>query len=196
MYKKLLSVSKKLVPRISETESVALNSGTTSVEKYFFKGTIPKNYIKNNYPYPKISPNSIINTDVNLLCNSVDDYKIYQSKEIDDSLLNIIKDKKLFGMIIPKKYGGLELNHHEQSQIVQKISTASNPLGVMIMVPNSLGPAELLLKYGSEEDKEKYLSGLAKGEYIPCFGLTGQHSGSDAAKMLDTGVLINKNGKK
>ena len=196
MYRKILNTSKKLVPRISETESIALNSGTTSVEKYFFKGKIPKNHIKNTYNYPKLSSDSIINTSTELLCKNVDDYKIYQTKKIDDSVLNIIKEKKLFGMIIPKKYGGLQLNHHEQSQIVQKISTASNPLGVMIMVPNSLGPAELLLKYGTEEEKNKYLEGLAKGEYIPCFGLTGQHSGSDAANMLDTGVLIEKNGKK
>ena len=99
-------------------------------------------------------------------------------------------------MIIPEKYGGLELGHHEQSQIVQKISTASNPVGVIIMVPNSLGPAELLLKYGTEEEKEKYLNGLADGKYIPCFGLTGQHSGSDAASMLDTGEVFERDGKK
>ena len=196
MYRKILNASKKLVPRISETESIALNSGTTSVEKYFFKGKIPKNYIKKSYNYPKLDSNSIIHNDVDLLCKNVNDYKIYQTKKIDESVMNLIKNKKLFGMIIPKKYGGLELNHHEQSQIVQKISTCSNPLGVMIMVPNSLGPAELLLKYGSEEDKQKYLNGLANGEYIPCFGLTGQHSGSDAANMLDTGIVIEKNGKK
>ena len=196
MYRKILNASKKLVPRISETESIALNSGTTSVEKYFFKGKIPKNYIKKSYNYPKLDSNSIIYNDVDLLCKNVNDYKIYQTKKIDESVMNLIKNKKLFGMIIPKKYGGLELNHHEQSQIVQKISTCSNPLGVMIMVPNSLGPAELLLKYGSEEDKQKYLNGLANGEYIPCFGLTGQHSGSDAANMLDTGIVIEKNGKK
>lgn len=196
MYRKIFNASKKLVPRISETESIALNSGTTSVEKYFFKGKIPKNYIKKSYNYPKLDSNSIIYNDVDLLCKNVNDYKIYQTKKIDESVMNLIKNKKLFGMIIPKKYGGLELNHHEQSQIVQKISTCSNPLGVMIMVPNSLGPAELLLKYGSEEDKQKYLNGLANGEYIPCFGLTGQHSGSDAANMLDTGIVIEKNGKK
>ena len=196
MYRKLLNTSKKLVPRISETESIALNSGTTSVEKYFFKGKIPNKYLKNTYKYPIINSSSIIHSDVNELCDSVDDYSIYQTKIINNNLLNSIKEKKLFGMIIPKKYGGLELNHHEQSQIVQKISTASNPLGVIIMVPNSLGPAELLLKYGTEEEKEKYLEGLAHGKYIPCFGLTGQHSGSDAANMHDTGVLIEKNGKK
>jgi len=196
MYKKIFQISKKLVPRISETESIALNSGTTSIEKYFFKGKFPSQHLNKTYNYPSISSTSIIHTDVEKLCNSVDDYSTYQNKNIDQKCIDIIKEKKLFGMIIPKKYGGLELNHHEQSQIVQKISTASNPLGVMVMVPNSLGPAELLLKYGTNEEKEKYLNGLAHGEYIPCFGLTGQHSGSDAASMLDTGILIQKKGKK
>ena len=196
MYRKILNTSKKLVPRISETESIALNSGTTSIEKFFFKGKMSNKYLRKKYKYPLISPNSIINSDVNELCESVDDYKIYQTKIIEPELLNSIKQKKLFGMIIPEKYGGLELGHHEQSQIVQKISTASNPVGVIIMVPNSLGPAELLLKYGTEEEKEKYLNGLADGKYIPCFGLTGQHSGSDAASMLDTGEVFERDGKK
>lgn len=196
MYRKLLNTSKRLVPRISETESIALNSGTTSIEKFFFKGKMNKGYLKQNYKYPNISPDSIINTGVNELCNSIDDYNIYQTKNIDSKIFDSIREKKLFGMIIPKKYGGLELGHHEQSQIVQKISTASNPVSVVIMVPNSLGPAELLLKYGTDEEKEKYLGGLADGKYIPCFGLTGQHSGSDAASMLDTGVVFEKEGKK
>ena len=196
MYRKLLNTSKRLVPRISETESIALNSGTTSIEKFFFKGKMNKGYLKQNYKYPNISPDSIINTEVNELCNSIDDYNIYQTKNIDSKIFDSIREKKLFGMIIPKKYGGLELGHHEQSQIVQKISTASNPVSVVIMVPNSLGPAELLLKYGTDEEKEKYLGGLADGKYIPCFGLTGQHSGSDAASMLDTGVVFEKEGKK
>ena len=196
MYRKLLNTSKRLVPRISETESIALNSGTTSIEKFFFKGKMNKGYLKQNYKYPNISPDSIINNCVNELCNSIDDYNIYQTKNIDSKIFDSIREKKLFGMIIPKKYGGLELGHHEQSQIVQKISTASNPVSVVIMVPNSLGPAELLLKYGTDEEKEKYLGGLANGKYIPCFGLTGQHSGSDAASMLDSGVVFEKEGKK
>ena len=85
MYRKILDFSKRLVPKISETESIALNSGTTSVEKYFFKGSIPKNHIKNTYVYPKLNPSSIINTSVNELCASVDDYNTYQTKNVDDS---------------------------------------------------------------------------------------------------------------
>ena len=105
MYRKILNTSKNQFKN-SETESIALNSGTTSVEN-IFKGSIPKNHIKNTYVYPKLNPSSIINTSVNELCASVDDYNTYQTKNVDDNVLNIIKDKKLFGMIIPKKYGGL-----------------------------------------------------------------------------------------
>jgi acyl-CoA dehydrogenase len=196
MYQKLLNRAKKLIPRISQTERIALNSGTKSVEELFFKGHFPKKYLKDNFPYPSTSSNTFINQDIEKFCNSINDYEIFQKKEIPSSVYDEIKKNKLFGMIIPKKYGGLELNHHLQSQVVQKISTASNPVGVVVMVPNSLGPAELLLKYGTDQEKDKYLEKLANGEYIPCFGLTGQHSGSDAASMLDTGVVFEKDNKK
>jgi len=196
MYQKLLNRAKKLIPRISQTERIALNSGTKSVEELFFKGIFPKKYLKENFKYPSTKDNTFINNDIEKFCESINDYDIFQKKEIPSSVYNDIKKNKLFGMIIPKKYGGLELNHHLQSQVVQKISTASNSVGVIVMVPNSLGPAELLLKYGTDQEKDKYLKKLADGEYIPCFGLTGQHSGSDAASMLDTGIVFEKEGKK
>lgn len=196
MYQKLLNRAKKLIPRISQTERIALNSGTKSVEELFFKGLFPKKYLKENFKYPSTNNNTFINNDIEKFCASINDYDIFQKKEIPASVYNNIKKNKLFGMIIPKKYGGLELNHHLQSQVVQKISTASNPVGVIVMVPNSLGPAELLLKYGTDLEKDKYLKKLVDGEYIPCFGLTGQHSGSDAASMLDTGIVFEEEGKK
>jgi acyl-CoA dehydrogenase len=196
MYQKLLNWAKKLIPRISQTERIALNSGTKSVEELFFKGFFPKKYLKLNFKYPSTNNNTFINNDIEKFCDSINDYDIFQKKEIPTSVYNNIKKNKLFGMIIPKKYGGLELNHHLQSQVVQKISTASNPVGVIVMVPNSLGPAELLLKYGTDQEKNKYLKKLVDGEYIPCFGLTGQQSGSDAASMLDTGIVFEKEGKK
>ena len=196
MYRRLLSISKKLVPRISETESIALNSGTISVEQSFFEGSFDKKRLL-KYSYPQLLPSSKkLHQAVDLFCDNIDDDSIHSEKHIPSYVLDDIKANKLLGMIIPKKYSGLQLNHHEQSQIVQKISTASSPVGVFIMVPNSLGPAELLLKYGTEEEKDKYLGKLALGEYIPCFGLTAQHSGSDAASMRDEGVLIEKDGKK
>ena len=197
MYKRLLNLSKKFVPKISETESIALKSGTISIERHFFKGTFDKNHLIQTYPYPKLLESSkSLHESVEHFCSGLDDNYLYTIKQIPKSIFKEINEHKLLGMIIPKKYGGLELNHHEQSQIVQKISTASSAVGVTVMVPNSLGPAELLLKYGTEKEKDKYLPKLADGTFVPCFGLTGQHSGSDAASMLDTGVLMEKDGKK
>ena len=197
MYKRLLNLSKKFVPVISQTESIALNSGTISVEQLFFKGIFNKKFLNNNYPYPKLLESSKpLHDSVQKLCDNIDDYSIYQNKKIPESVFDEINKNKLLGMIIPKEYGGLQLNHHEQSQVVQKISTASSPVGVTVMVPNSLGPAELLLKYGTQEEKDQYLPKLSSGEFIPCFGLTGQSSGSDAASMPDSGVLIEEDGVK
>ena len=185
-----------MIPRISETERIALNSGTKGIEELFFKGALSKKYLINNFKYPVINDNILLNQKINNFCKEINDYQIYQEKKIPNNIYENIKKNKLFGLIIPLCYGGLECNHHLQSQIVQKISTVSNPVSVVVMVPNSLGPAELLLKYGTEEEKNKYLPKLANGEYIPCFGLTGQHSGSDAASMRDIGELIEKDGKK
>ena len=197
MHRRLLNISKKLVPKISQTESIALNSGTISIEQNFFKGHFNKKQIIEKYPYPTLLESSKpLHDSVQKFCEEIDDYTIYQTKNIPSSIFEEINKHKLLGMIIPKEYGGLQLNHHEQSQVVQKISTASSPVGVTVMVPNSLGPAELLLKYGTHQEKEQYLPKLASGEFIPCFGLTGQSSGSDAASMLDSGVLNEENGIK
>lgn len=196
MIRKLLNFSKKLIPKISNTERIALNSGNVSIDFDIFNGKLSNKYIINKFSYPTLSKESIINSSVQSLCSSINDDEIFRTKEIPKEIYESIAKKKLYGMIIPKKYNGLDLNHHEQSQIVQKISTASTPVGITVMVPNSLGPAELLLKYGTFEQKNEYLPKLASGELIPCFGLTGQHSGSDAASMGDTGILIKKDNKK
>jgi acyl-CoA dehydrogenase len=196
MFKKLLNYSKKVIPKISETERIALNSGTISIDKDIFSGFLDKKKLIRNYKYPTISNNSIINSTVNDLCNDINDYEIYKKSEIPDSIYEKIANSGLYGMIIPSVYYGLELNHHTQSQIVQKISTASNPVGITVMVPNSLGPAELLLKYGTDIQKNTYLPKLADGTLLPCFGLTGPHSGSDAASMRDTGVVFEEHNKK
>lgn len=193
---KLLKFSKKFIPKISETERIALNSGTVSLDLHLFNGSINKTDIIKKYSYPLIAENSILNSSVNKLCEMINDNEIYEKREIPKKIYDNIAESNLFGMIIPKNLGGLELSHHEQSQIVQKICTASTPVGITVMVPNSLGPAELLLKYGTDKQKNEYLPQLANGTLIPCFGLTGPHSGSDAASMKDTGILFEENGKK
>ena len=101
---------------------------------------------------------------------------------------------RFFGMIIPKKYGGLGFSAHGHSQVVMKIASRSGSAAVTVMVPNSLGPGELLMRYGTEPQKDWFLPRLASGEIIPCFGLTGPSSGSDAANMRDLGIVEEQNG--
>ena len=181
-----------MVPKISETERVALESGGASIESAYFRGewTRPRS-LAQQFPLPVFrEEKKYLWKDVRELCSeTIRDDQIVSEKKIPLQVYDKIKEKGLFGMIVPEKYGGLQLNHHEQSQLVTFISSASQAVGVVVMVPNSLGPAELLMKYGTPEQKEKYLPSLAVGKLIPCFGLTGPFSGSDAASMPDTGIL-------
>lgn len=193
MIQRFTQWSRRMLPKISETERVALESGTVSLDRFFFKGKrlTPTDLVR-MVPRPQRNEdvNSPTNKMVEQFCRSLDDEKIMTQKKIPETIFESLKQTRLLGMIIPKKYNGLELNHHDQSQIVQKISTASSTVGILVMVPNSLGPAELLLKYGTPEQKEQYLPGLASADLIPCFGLTGPLSGSDAASMKDKGTVF------
>lgn len=186
----LIRICKRLIPKISDTERTALVSGGKSIENGYFRGSWQIKKIVEQYPLPTIDPSSSIFQKTDALCQKINDYQIFTAKKIPSLIVETIKNDGFLGLIIPPQYGGLGLNHHEQSQVVQKISSASNPVGVLVMVPNSLGPAELLVTYGTEFQKKKYLQGLALGQYIPCFGLTGPHSGSDAAAMLDKGIVF------
>ena len=178
-----------MLPKISDTERIALQSGTVSLDSFFFKGErLSRSDLVRMIPPSKRSHS--MDEQVESFCRSLDDEEIMSSGVLPNRLWKNLRQNKLLGMIIPKKYGGLELDHHEQSQIVQKISSASTTTGIVVMVPNSLGPAELLLKYGTEDQKNKYLPGLASADYIPCFGLTGPMSGSDAASMKDRGIVF------
>ena len=113
----------------------------------------------------------------------------HERYDLPPQVWQFVKDKGFLGMIIPKKYGGLGFSAIAHSAVVLKLSTRSNALGVSVMVPNSLGPAELLLHYGTEEQKNHYLPRLAKGLEVPCFALTSPEAGSDAAAIPDFGVV-------
>jgi len=187
-----LSWAKKMVPKISNTERVALESGAASIESAYFRGEwIKPCALADQFPLPMFrKEKKYLWKGVERHCAEIiRDHEIFQEKKIPTYVYEDLKQMGLFGMIVPEQFGGLQLNHHEQSQIVTYIASASQPVGVVVMVPNSLGPSELLVKYGTSEQKEKYLPSLASGEQLPCFGLTGPHSGSDAASMPDTGVL-------
>ena len=133
---------------------------------------------------------------MNKLCSLVSDWDLWETRQISPEAFEYIKKEKFFGMIIPKKYGGLEFSALAHGEVICKVSARSIGLGIFIMVPNSLGPAELLHNYGTEEQKKKYLPRLASGEDIPCFALTEPHAGSDAGSIQSHGEIFkNEDGR-
>ncbi|TXD96379.1 acyl-CoA dehydrogenase [Psychrobacter frigidicola] len=179
------------MPSMSDTEREALDAGTSWWEKELFMGK-PNWRTFANYPYPQLSTEeqSFIDNEVEVLCAMLDEWKIqHEDKELSPEAWQFIKDNGFLGLIIPKKYGGLAFTSYAQSRVMSKIASRSPTAAVSCMVPNSLGPGELLMHYGTEAQKRRWLPGLAKGDEIPCFGLTGPEAGSDAGAIPDTGVV-------
>jgi acyl-CoA dehydrogenase len=191
--KTLVNILKKLniLPEISETERVALEAGTTWVDKELFSGKPNFKSIAQE-PYKKVSGEELefIEGAVEKVCQMVDDWDVYQKGDLPQDVWDFLKKEKFFGMIIPKEYGGLGFSAVANSEVVAKLSTRSGPLAITVMVPNSLGPAELLMHYGTEEQKDYYLPRLADGREIPCFALTEPEAGSDAGSMTSTGEVF------
>ena len=190
---RLFNTARKLLPRISETEMIALRSGTVSLDRNIMANTVNKFKFRNldnqvNREY--------FDKNVPILYKTVGSEPVFNNGIFNDRVLDAIKEPTAFSYIIDEKYGGNKLSVETQSRILVKLASINPSLGVTIMVPNSLGPGELLQHYGTEEQKSKYLPGLVKGEYIPCFGLTGPHNGSDAAGKIDTGKVVIKDGKR
>ncbi|MDH5517710.1 MAG: acyl-CoA dehydrogenase [Gammaproteobacteria bacterium] len=181
----------KAMPSISQTEQEALDAGSVWWEGELFSGMPDYSKLK-KLPKGKLSEEEteFLNGPVNQLCEMIDDWEITQNQsDLPEEIWQFIKDNKFMAMIIPKKYGGLEFSALAHSEVVMKVSSRSITAAVTVMVPNSLGPGKLLLQYGTDEQKEKYLYGLADGSEIPCFGLTGPDAGSDAGSMPDSGVV-------
>ena len=179
------------MPSMSDTEREALDAGTSWWEKELFMGA-PNWKTFAEYPYPKLSDEeqSFIDNEVETLCLMLDEWKIqHEDKDLSPQTWQFIKDNGFLGLIIPKEYGGLNFTSYAQSRIMSKIASRSPTAAVTCMVPNSLGPGELLMHYGTEEQKQRWLPGLANGSEIPCFGLTGPEAGSDAGAIPDTGVV-------
>lgn len=179
------------MPSMSTTEREALDAGTSWWEKELFMGA-PDWSKFNDYPYPTLSTEeqSFLDHEVEHLCQMLNDWDIHhQLKDLPPEAWTYIRENGFLGLIIPKEYGGRAFSSFAQSRIMSKIASRSLTTAVSCMVPNSLGPGELLLHYGTEEQKNRYLPGLAKGEEIPCFGLTSPEAGSDAGAIPDTGVV-------
>lgn len=179
------------MPSISTTEQEALEAGTSWWEKELFMGAPDWSQFE-KYPYPMLSAEeqSFIDNEVELLCSMLDEWEIHHHlKDLPPEVWQFIKDKGFLGLIIPKSFGGKEFSSFAQSRIMSKIASRSLTTAVSCMVPNSLGPGELLMHYGTDAQKQQYLPGLAKGEEIPCFGLTSPEAGSDAGAIPDSGVV-------
>ena len=187
---------KALIPPISSTEMIALQCGTTSVDRDLFKGHVPRARDLGLLPsHTEVFGKNTAGNDmfskeeVEELITKFPDQFIYPN-ENSEELFRYMGSNGFFSMLIPPEYGGRKTSVEEMSNILTHITSANPSLGVVTMVPNSLGPAELLLHYGTEEQKNKYLPQLASGERIPCFGLTGPNNGSDATGQLDTGIIV------
>ena len=182
----------KLIPQISQTERTALEAGVVWVEQDLFSGQPDFKRIMREESYPDLTEDeqAFIDGPVEELCKMVDDWDIYSKKRIPKKAWDFMKKEKFFGMIVPKEYGGLGFSALAHSAVIQKLNTRSSPVAITVMVPNSLGPAELLNHYGTQKQKDHYLPRLATGEEIPCFGLTEPEAGSDAGSIQSTGELF------
>lgn len=188
---KFFKFFKSVMPTMSETERDALEAGTVWWDGELFSGAPNWNKML-AYKKPTLSEEEVnfLDGPVEELCKMLDDWTIsHIDHEMPTSVWQFLKENGFFGMIIPKQYGGLEFSALAHSQVVMKIASRSTTAAVTVMVPNSLGPAELLLRYGTDDQKNYYLPRLAKGEEIPCFALTGPQAGSDASAMPDYGVV-------
>ena len=189
--KPAMKLLKKNLPQISETEQQALEAGNVWWDAELFSG-------KPKWPHLRdISSSSLtlveqafLDGPVETLCQQLDDWKItHEDLDLPPEVWQQLKQDGFFGMIIPTEYGGLGFSAIAHSDIVMKISSRSLTAAVTVMVPNSLGPGELLHRYGTDDQKNYYLPRLAKGDEIPCFALTGPEAGSDASAIPDIGVV-------
>ncbi len=181
----------KRMPSISLTEQEAIEAGDVWFEKDLFCGRPQwKKFLA--IPQPKLNEEeqAFLDNQVETLCAMLNDWQIVNDDcNLPEEVWNYLKQQKFFGMIIPKEYGGLGFSALAHSTVVMKIATRSVSTAVNMMVPNALGPAELLLHYGTEDQKKYYLPKLAIGEEIPCFALTSPEAGSDAGAITDHGVI-------
>ena len=189
--RKIFKVYKSILPQMSETERDSLEAGTVWWEGELFRGN-PDWCKLLAYPVPTMTAEeqSFMDNEVEQACALVQDWQVTtELNDMSPEAWGYIKERGFLGIIIPKKYGGLGFSAYAHSQIVTKLSTRCSAQSVSVMVPNSLGPAELLLHYGTEEQKSHYLPRLAKGLEIPAFALTSPWAGSDAASIPDSATV-------
>jgi acyl-CoA dehydrogenase len=181
----------RMLPTMSATERDALEAGGVWWDGELFSGKPDwKKLLNTPAATMTAEEQAFLDGPTEQLCAMVNDFDVtHRRADLPPEAWEFIKRERFWSMIIPKQYGGLGFGRYAQSSILTKLSSRSITLGVTVMVPNSLGPGELLLHYGTEEQKNHYLPRLARGEEVPCFGLTSPVAGSDAASITDTGVV-------
>ncbi|HZZ94857.1 MAG TPA: acyl-CoA dehydrogenase [Usitatibacter sp.] len=187
----LFGVYKRVLPQVSQTEQEALDAGSVWFDAELFSGR-PSWKTLLAYPQAKLAPEeqAFLDGPVEELCGMLNEWEItHERMDLPPEVWRFIRERGFLGIIIPKQYGGLGFSAYAHSEIVTKISTRSGTAAVTVMVPNSLGPAELLIHYGTDEQKNHYLPRLAKGLEIPCFALTNPEAGSDAGAIPDFGIV-------
>ena len=186
-----LAFFRRMIPAMSHTEKEAIDAGTLWFEADLFRGAPNWNKL-HDIPIPRLNmqEQAFLEGPVNTLCKMICDHQItHVDADLPPPVWAFLKENHFFAMIIKKEYGGLEFSAYAQSLVLQKLSGVSNVLSSTVGVPNSLGPAELLQRYGTEEQKNHYLPRLASGREIPCFALTSPEAGSDAASIPDIGIV-------
>ena len=187
----VLSLYRRILPDMSQTEKEAIDAGTVWWDGDLFSGKPDWDKLLRT-PEARLTAEeqAFLDGPCEELCAMTNDWQItHETYDLPPHVWQYIKDKGFLGMIIPKKYGGLQFSALAHSAVVMKLATRSNAASVSVMVPNSLGPAELLLHYGTEEQKNYYLPRLARGQEVPCFALTSPEAGSDAASIPDFGIV-------
>ena len=186
-----LAAYRRMLPSMSETEREALEAGSIWWDGELFSGMPDWDRLM-SFPPPRLSAEeqAFLDGPCEELCRMLDDWEICHVRgDMPPNVWAFIRKHRFFAMIIPKKYGGLEFSAYANAMVIARLASRSTVASSTVGVPNSLGPAELLLHYGTEEQKERYLPGLASAEEIPCFALTSPQAGSDAAALVDSGVV-------
>lgn len=189
--KPILTAYRKVMPEMSDTERDALEAGTVWWEGELFSGDPDWKKLL-DVPKAKLTDEekAFLDGPCEEVCKMLDDWQVtHELTDMPDEVWQYLKDNKFFAMIIKKEYGGLEFSAYAQSRVLQKLAGVSTVLASTVGVPNSLGPGELLQHYGTKEQQDHYLPRLARGEEIPCFGLTSPEAGSDAGAIPDSGVI-------
>jgi acyl-CoA dehydrogenase len=189
--KRVYRWAKGVMPPISQTEQIALGSGTIGFDRDIFTGNPSLQHLMDTYD-PKLSPEEQVFVDekVDELCKLLNDHDVSMTKDFTKEAWDYMRSERFFGMKIPKEWGGLGFSTHAVSQVLAKLATHCFDANATVAVPNSLGPGELLARYGTDEQKEYFLPRLADGTLIPCFGLTGPHSGSDATSLIGSSCVV------